>query len=128
MKDNEVIKMLEKCKKISNDISTKFFYNNVLDLINKQKAKIDGLECRISALNETNQRLMDSQEIHWKNCVKEFAERLKIEYEDENFGRYMDWKMEECIEKLVKEMTGSESYALGRYDPYTDTFLKNDGK
>ena len=42
-------------------------------------------------------------------AIKEFAERLKSEYEDEKQGRYVNWLMTDIINNLVKEMTEDDN-------------------
>lgn len=73
MTDNEIIKALEYCVNGSaEDCDFCEFHGNecragivceALDLIKRQKAEVESLESRISALNDTNKMLMDSQEI-----------------------------------------------------------------
>jgi hypothetical protein len=50
---------------------------DTLDLINHLQAENESLNLRIFALNDTNKKIMDSQEVYWQNKVKEFADRLK---------------------------------------------------
>ena len=81
-----------------------------LEIIKSQKAEIENLESRIFALNDTKETLMESQEIYWKNKVKEFAERLKgrlavnVRVSNED---YVDIATD--IDDLVKEITGGDS-------------------
>lgn len=118
MTDNEIIRALECC--IKNDIAQckiceydKFEQGcrrklkpDILDLINRQKAEIERLE------KEKDSKIVrcianDKDKIK-SEAIKEFVERLKFEYEDERQGRYINWLMNDIINKLVKEMTGGE--------------------
>lgn len=77
-----------------------------LNILKRQKAEIELLSGRIDTINDTNKILIDSQEIYWKNRVKEFAERLKEK--NDNPGKAMFDVYEyygETIDSLVKEMT-----------------------
>ena len=128
MTDNEIIKALECCSNpCGNDCDEcpKFVENydtiiecgvflmaDALSLINRQKAEIESLNSRIFALNDTNKILMDSQEVYWRNKVKEFAVRLKEMVaisEDREYRSGYDFSADavfEDIDNLVKEMVG----------------------
>ncbi|MBQ7075640.1 MAG: hypothetical protein IJM94_02445 [Clostridia bacterium] len=114
MTDNEIIKALEYCVNGSaEDCDFCEFHGNecragivceALDLIKRQKAEVESLESRISALNDTNKMLMDSQEIYWRNRVREFAEKLKVEM-CKNPCYFHKPITIGIIDDLVKEMT-----------------------
>lgn len=78
---------------------------NVLDLINRQKAEIERLKDYNENLITANMELSDEILEIKSEAIKEFAERLKSEYEDKTQGRYMNWLMNDIIDNLVKEMT-----------------------
>lgn len=81
-----------------------------LELIHRQNRELEGLNSRIDALNDTNTRLMDSQEIYWRNRVKEFVERLETELEnchtvsDGEYNGYDSSDIYTCIENSLKEI------------------------
>ena len=110
MTDAEIIKALECCSDIYCCVCPYFEKLNcvdkdAIDLIKRQKEEIERLESRIFALNDTNKMLIDSQEIYWKNRVKEFAERLTekaTSYMNEGSVSVND------IDNLVKEMAGGK--------------------
>ena len=120
MTDAEIIRALECCEKgfancdgcpyddDNNYCVTKdgksLIIQDALYLIKRQKAEIESLESRIFALNDTNKMLIDSQEIYWKNRVKEFAERLKARIREYIFISELEFQCEE-VDNLVKEMT-----------------------
>lgn len=111
MKDNENIKALE--------YRIDKFSIAVLDLINRQKIEIEGLQERISYLEESidcsrkeyNKLLQKLQQAK-SEAIKEFAERLKESMRLEDDCTY---DCEQCcyeckeyvpiIDNLVKEMT-----------------------
>ena len=116
MTDAEIIKALEchigyTAKRCPNCAYTVYgcdclekLHHSLYDLINRQKEEIESLESRIFALNDTNKMLIDSQEIYWKNRVKEFAERLKARIREYIFISELEFQCEE-VDNLVKEMT-----------------------
>lgn len=80
----------------------------------KDKADIQSLQDRIDILNDTNKRLMESQEVYWENKVREFAERLKeaafihespFEANEDKFIKLVTTK---DIDNLLKEMVGDK--------------------
>ena len=109
MTDAEIIRALECCSDIDCCVCPYFeklscVDKDAIDLIKRQKAEIESLESRIFALNDTNKMLIDSQEIYWKNRVKEFAERLKARIREYIFISELEFQCEE-VDNLVKEMT-----------------------
>lgn len=92
---------------------------DVLDLIKRQQADIERLKAEIvirdKIIDERGKevfrhdnaiRSLHKQLDNLKSeAIKEFAERLKSEYEDEKQGRYINWLMNDIIDNLVKEMT-----------------------
>lgn len=71
-----------------------------LDLINRQKVKIEGLESNLKFVRGTNRRLIENESVVRAEAIKEFAERLKEE------GCFYDSMAAfESIDTLVKEMT-----------------------
>lgn len=85
---------------------------NALDLVNRQKATIKNLKAEI-AEHKAMLEAFDNELVSFdkaiktekSEAIKEFAERLKSEYEDEKQGRYINWLMNDIIDNLVKEMT-----------------------
>lgn len=122
MTDNEIIKGLNYCSN-GQDCENCHFNKSgncidvvmrlAFDLINRQRTEIEGLKSRIFALNDTNQKLIDSQEIYWRNRVKDFAERLKENID--NGQLYVDNEDYVLtiyhISNLVKEMTEEKDNA-----------------
>lgn len=88
---------------------------------NQLQAENESLNSRIFVLNDTNKKLMDSQEIYWQNKVKEFAERLKEELvqcdvviEGDNIQGiiktgYDKDDVNDTIDNIVKEKVGTLS-------------------
>lgn len=129
MTDNEIIKALEccaktefisdcaKCEMLAFDCKD-ILIEYALDLINRQKAEIDRLQKTVVDLNTNLSESINcftrmeslykikckELEISKSEAIKEFAERLKSEYEDEKQGRYINWLMNDIIDNLVKEM------------------------
>lgn len=83
---------------------------DALELIRRQNRKLEGLNSRIDVLNDTNKRLMDSQEIYWRNRVKEFVERLETKLEnchtvsDGEYSGYDSSDIYTFIENSLKEI------------------------
>ena len=124
MTDNEIIKALE-CRKedmicavVDEDNRTHFVTNeNVLDLINRQKAEIERLERQsnrlgavIDSLRENICSLSEGLETARAEAIKEFVERLK------KLARPFPFFIIEAvcgvtvtdIDNLVKEMVGDD--------------------
>ena len=109
MTDNEIIKALEDCAKISKgkcgDMTA-----GALDLINRQKAEIERLKGKVNLLMKYDERRDIS--LHARltekaraEATKEFAERLKTKASDFEFGKAV-WVV--YIDNLVKEMVGDD--------------------
>lgn len=76
-----------------------------LDLINRQKVKIEGLESNLKFVRGTNRRLIENESVVRAEAIKEFAQRLiaskiKPEFPWDDF-----FVTEGAIDTLVKEMT-----------------------
>ena len=111
MTDNEIIKALECCvapfgsncrdcslQKVNYCEDT--LLQNTLDLINRQKAEIDGLKSEARRYKQYYfNHEYDKLEAE---AIKAFAERLKDEL---SFGRYIQ---PDQIDNLVKEMIGEQ--------------------
>jgi hypothetical protein len=80
----------------------------------KEKAEIESLQDRIDTLNDTNKRIMESQEAYWKSKLEEFVERAKdniwaIKGRETLLGEEIKhWQVVEAIDKLKKEMVGEQ--------------------
>lgn len=113
MTDEQIIKALECCINGNCDDCYNVLFNcmhnaitNALDLINRQKAKIERLQTRNDELNILNK--MAAQE-----AIKEFAERLKqninesigLYWDEIAGGYYLAKNVIDDIDNLVKEMT-----------------------
>ena len=114
MTDNEIIKALECCSEhvrncaecplnvTSLDHCSTRLAQNVLDLINRQKAKIE----RLKKYDEERDIRLHARltEQARAEAIKEFAERLKAEkFPHTDFGELV---YVEDIDNLVKEMVG----------------------
>ena len=138
--DNEIIKALKCCGRKHNEKNdtyckecqfksylpcVAFLCDRTIDLINRQKAEIERLQAMVEREREKYERTMtalkavlDERADH-SEAIKEFAERLKEKYK-KDFNS--SWRsVYNPIDNLVKEMTASD---MGRYDPYTDSFVK----
>ena len=78
-----------------------------LDLINRQKAEIEGLQRQLHEgidLSDTALKVVKSE------AIKEFAERLKEIYKsyDPNVGAVYKSALFKAIDNLVKEMEGKD--------------------
>lgn len=132
MKDEQIIKALECCATDDGDDCFQCPYGNIvykpgnggcvnrcrkeaLDLINRQKIEIEGLQERISYLEESidcsrkeyNKLLQKLQQAK-SEAIKEFAEKLKKRF-CLSAGRCVVDVYH--IDKLVKEMTEAEDEA-----------------
>ena len=116
MTDNEIIKAMESAihryKDATHYVSCIVDINilkNALDLINRQKTENERLKIDLAKCSIRLDNLYKAAYEIKSEAIKEFAERLKSEYEDEKQGRYMDWLMNDVIDNLVKEMTEVET-------------------
>lgn len=122
--DNEIIKALECC--IKNDLiqckicpyydmeqkCRRVLRNDVLDLLNRQRAEIERLSDYNANLQTANTSLSNEIFEIKSEAIKEFAERLKKK--TDNPGKAMFDVYEyygETIDKLVKEMTEEKENA-----------------
>lgn len=117
MTDNDIIKAMEYCFVNENhcricpymqkDHCIVVRTKDALDLINRQKAKIERLEYEIMKTKLEKHLLNETVEEIKAEAIKEFAERLKA-----NFDTYTDDEeanalyMRRLIDNLVKEMVG----------------------
>ena len=125
MTDKEIIKAFEQQVKLANksnkmSILGKLILDDVLDLINRQKAEIERLKKENTILSKNadtafQDGLNEAQDLYAlqiKNdikamAIKEFAERLKgIVNFDIQRKRFDEEYMETEIDNLVKEMVG----------------------
>jgi DNA-directed RNA polymerase specialized sigma54-like protein len=115
MTDNEIKKVLECC--ISYDCKNctvedcKDPLRQALDLINRQQAEIERLTilAKLGNMRADDYRAMrDKCNTTRAEAIKEFAERLKINYSKPLFavGSYNEFIRE--VDNLVKEMAGEE--------------------
>ena len=112
MTDNEIIKAFEYCEVLYsedcigcpcfNSVDGCIGANDVLSLINRQKAEIEGMTYKVEHLEF---RLENAR----GEAIKEFAERLKKDlcYED-FFETNVVFLDESKIDNLVKEMVGED--------------------
>ena len=126
MTDNEIIKALECCYKdgckecplweCKGDCFEELIKHNVLDLINRQKAEIEKFE----RIDHFAQKTIALQTAEIKKLEAEI-ERLQamVEREREKYEITMD-KLKETLENGKVIYTNP----MGRYDPYTDSFVK----
>lgn len=113
MTDNEIIKALENAKEVcdDDDIETLNFFNNVIDLINRQKEEIERLRKGFTA--DADYFASEYDNNIKSEAIKEFAERLKgtisnainTYYNSNGGGYYLAEDVIEDIENLVTEMT-----------------------
>lgn len=122
MTDNEMIKALECCTDESYENCNECPYSidtercermklleDILDLINHQKAETERLKKEIQITKDAYTMLQTKNEIIKSEAVKEFAERLKEKSFKtiRNYGLTKD-VVEVCdIDNLVKEMVGN---------------------
>lgn len=85
--------------------------SGILDLINRQKVEIEGLEeiryelaCIIDELREERERLLQKLQQAKSEAIKEFAERLKS-VQTQGFWEENAYVSVNDIDDLVKEMT-----------------------
>ena len=117
MTDDEILKAFEHCCKGRDcrccayhgafDCSRQVWLD-VAAIIKRQRAEIEKLKIYSENLDISQKHLLNECAMARKTAkseaIKEFAERLKSEYEDEKQGRYMDWLMNDVINNIVKEM------------------------
>ena len=124
MTDNEIIKALECCTtkgasckdcpafmKVDRSNCKKFF-KGALDLINRQKDKIEFLEEKLDNLEYEFDLMREEKEAIESRAVKEFAERLKLKVDIDlceaiECSDYL-YNLPKLIDNLVKEMVGEE--------------------
>ena len=123
MTDNEIIKALECCvkgleckncpanpHKGNYGYCTSLLLKDALDLINRQQAEIERLTAERDAMH---QDVIAAEEYAWQcktakaESIKEFAERLKEKYLDDEKIVNMAWvNAIEHIDNLLKELVG----------------------
>lgn len=121
MTDNEIIKALECCTDESYENCNECPYSidtekcertklleDILDLINHQKAEIERLKKEIQITKDAYTMLQTKNEIIKSEAIKEFAEKLKeiVKFTDDT---YECWEIEGYIDNLVKEMLRDEN-------------------
>ena len=124
MTDNEIIKALECCTtkgasckdcpafmKVDRSNCKKFF-KGAIDLINRQKDKIEFLEEKLDNLEYEFDLMREEKEAIESRAVKEFAERLKLKVDIDlceaiECSDYL-YNLPKLIDNLVKEMVGEE--------------------
>ena len=132
MTDNEIIEALEKTKYRVDGVVTRGFYldpesfNQIIDLINRQKAEIEkwkvhfqdvDIECeRLEKENEslnTEVALLHTDYTYKfvkakakAEAYKEFAERLKEKFNDGDGVLYEHYLIHYQIDNLLKELGG----------------------
>ena len=117
MTDNEIIKALKTCRVsgcsrcpyIRMFPCKEYLANDVLDLINRQKAEIR--ETRRDLLNEIY-ALEHQLDTARADAIKEFAERLKyslFSVSKTTDGHYVHHISGDEIDTLVKEMVGADN-------------------
>lgn len=95
------------------DIVTFFPHNEDCEYF-KNNIEIESLQDRIDILNDTNKRLMESQDVYWKNKLEEFVERAKgriwsIKGRETLLGEEIKhWQVVDVINALKEEMTGEQ--------------------
>ena len=107
MTDNEIIKALEDEIERANYIESYYIdcvdigvFQNVLDLINRQKAEIERLHIDLISIRSAANSYKKHYETVKSEAIKEFAERLK-----ESLDGKTDPIDDYDIDDLVKEMT-----------------------
>lgn len=111
MTDNEIVKALKELLEVmlyEGDLQRASTISNTIDLINRQKAKIEectkGLAEVLKGIQETNALYVRYIARAKAEAVKEFAERLKA------YQRYPNGTIyTEHIDNLVKEMVGDSN-------------------
>lgn len=107
MTDNEIIKALENAKEVcdDDDIETLNFFNNVIDLINRQKEEIERLRKGFTA--DADYFASEYDNNIKSEAIKEFAERLtsNLKKDLKLYGNCTFYGCVEHIDNLVKEMT-----------------------
>ncbi len=113
MTDNDIIKALElcvagrcskKCPYAGDDDCQEHNGNDILDLINRQKAEIERLEVELDAMRGA----ANSYKMHFDKAIKEFAEAIKekagIRFlgDDKHFAYVITASH---LDNLAKEMT-----------------------
>ena len=107
MKDNEIIKALECCSKnkclscpaYTDRLCQLTLFDNVFNLINRQKAEIERLQKNIDGLNIFTKNHVKVIRLQ---AIKEFAERLKEKYGTASCIIIIS---KNAVDDLVKEMT-----------------------
>ena len=109
MTDSELIKALENSINTYNEkgvyVDTENLQQQVLDLINRQKAEIEKLKGSTIVSN-----IMESQRIKREakaEAYKEFAEIIKDQWFDNRYDS-PDVDFDDFISNLLKEMVGEE--------------------
>ena len=122
MTDNEIIKALEQDKDRVvvlgglNGIPVIVYHQDVIDLINRQKAEIERLNNNLNAMYAT---LSNSAKATRHEAIKEFAERLKAEMLKSKYivttssysracNAVVDFWVEET-DNIAKEMVGEDN-------------------
>ena len=117
MTENEIRKALECCrdckckecpcyKNIEGEMRcTEIDEEEILDLVNRQKAEIERLEEMLDSSVSSERNAVDNIDYEKTEAIKEFAERLKekLQWDVEFDNKFV---FESDIENLVKEMTG----------------------
>ena len=100
MTDEQIIKALENAKAVvdHNDIEVIEFFEQAIDLINRQKAEIE----RLKAMHS---EMCIGMKVLKRNAIEKFAERLKV------MATSTFWEETSCvstdeIDNLAKEMVG----------------------
>lgn len=113
MTDNEIVKAFTETYEQYNAIGDfrTTVYKEVLDLINRQKAKIESLEVSLESMRSVAKGFQSAhaREKGARNtAIQDFAERLK----GETLGKhcmYFNFEITNAIiDNLVKEMTGAQ--------------------
>ena len=113
MTDNEIIKALElcvagrcnnKCPYAGDDDCQEHNGNDILDLIDRQKAEIERLTINMNAFGLGMKREKERADTAKAEAIKEFAERVKLDFYYE-FDEIIPSIMADKIDNLAKEMT-----------------------
>lgn len=119
MADNEIIKVLERRANFNCEICScndencegdeceKVISENILDLINRQKAEIERLKDYNENLQTANTALSNEILDIKSEAIREFAERLKAEIKSDLYGD--DVMPRGTIDWLVQETTEGEN-------------------
>lgn len=123
MTDNEIIKALECCTDESYENCNECPYSidaercermklleDILDLINHQKAEIERLKKEIQITKDAYTMLQTKNEIIKFEAIKEFAERLKRKID----VVYSIKNLQDNIDNLAKEIVDNEKENLKR--------------